>query len=187
MLSFEFVSREGKTLQVGYFVHRLPRLGLCLLPALSLAGCGTASLPKLSDLTEGGPPPTIAAAPSGNATPPLSQLPPPVGAIGSAAPPGSPPGAGAGPAIGAEKHRFRGAREQDLIVGFKGPTVILFGGEFGNEGERVAASAINVPIQARSAASNASRVQIETAQGPRWVARSEITLGALERGVPSPR
>jgi hypothetical protein len=74
-----------------------------------------------------------------------------------------------------------------MIIGFKGPTVILFGGEFGNEGERIAASAINVPIQARSAASNASRVQIETAQGPRWVARSEITLGALDHSVPNPR
>ncbi len=168
-------------MRVGSFLRRLPRLGVCLLPALSLTACGTASLPKLSDLLEANPPPAVAAAPPGTRHRRLSELPPPASTTSAVAPPGRPSG------TGVDAPPARSARGPDVIVGFKGPTVILFGGEFGNDGERVAASAINVPVQVRSAASNASRVQIETAQGPRWVARSEITLGALERGLPNPR
>jgi hypothetical protein len=164
-------------LHFGFILRRLLRLGLSLVPALGLTACGSASLPRLSDLTEGSPPPAVAAAPPGTTTPPTAQLPPPAVTTGAARPSGS----------GVDTPPRRPARGVDVIVGFKGPTVILFGGEFGNEGERVAASALTVPLQVRNAASNASRVQIETAQGPRWVARSEITLGALERTAPSPR
>ena len=131
--------------------------------------------------TEGSPPPAVAAAPPGTTTPPASEIPPRASTTSAAPPSGRPSG------TGVDAPLPRSPRGQDVIVGFKGPTVILFGGEFGNEGERVAASAINVPVQVRNAASNASRVQIETAHGPRWVARSEITLGALGRSVPNPR
>jgi hypothetical protein len=148
---------------------------------MSLAACGSASLPKLSDLSEGAAPPAVATAPQGATAQPISQLPPPAAPTSAGLPSGPPSGSGVDAPL------QRSTRGRDAIVGFKGPTVILFGDEFGNDGERVAASALSVPLQVRNAASNASRVQIETAQGPRWVARSEITLGALERSVPSPR
>lgn len=154
-------------------LRRLPRLALCLLPVLSLTACGSASLPKLSDLAESTAPPTAAVQPNGAQ--------PPTGPAAAENLPERPFG------TGVDTPLPRVARGPEVIVGFKGPTVILFGGEFGNEGERIAASAIGVPLQVRNAASNASRVEIDTAQGPRWIARSEITLGALEPRVGQPR
>jgi hypothetical protein len=166
-------------LPVRSLLRQFARSALCLLPALSLTACGTASLPKLTDLMESNNPPVAAPTPQAAPSPGL-QAPPP-SATAAVPPPERPFG------TGVDAPLPRAPRGQDVIVGFKGPTVILFGGEFGNEGERVSASAINVPLQVRNAASNTSRVQIDTAQGPRWVARSEITLGALEPRPTTPR
>lgn len=155
-------------------LYLLPRLALCLLPVLSLTACGSAALPKLTDITESTAPPAAAVRPNG-------AQPPSTGPAAAENPPERPFG------TGVDAPLPRAARGPEVIVGFKGPTVILFGGEFGNEGERIAASAIGVPLQVRNAASNATRVEIDTAQGPRWIARSEITLGGLEPRVGQPR
>jgi hypothetical protein len=56
--------------------------------------------------------------------------------------------------------------------------VVLFGDEVGQDGERVATSSLTVPLQMKYTASNVSRVQIDTPYGPRWVARSEITIAS---------
>ncbi len=72
----------------------------------------------------------------------------------------------------------RAARGSDMIVAFKGPTIVLFGAEVGDNGERVSTSSLSLPLQMKYASSSASRVQIETPYGPRWVARSEIMIGS---------
>jgi len=66
------------------------------------------------------------------------------------------------------------ARGSEIIVAFKGPTVVLFGAEVGNDGERVPSSSFTFPLQVKYFSSNADRVQIETPAGPRWVSRSEV-------------
>lgn len=64
----------------------------------------------------------------------------------------------------------------ESITGFTGPTVVLYRSESGNDGERRPTASTMLPIAARASTVNASRVQIETDSGPRWIARSEISL-----------
>lgn len=163
------------SLHVGTMVRQMQRLGVGLLLALTLAACSSASLPSLSEPGDGGTQPKgVTAVPS---VPPAS------------APPEEPAtdrkGGGA-----SKLSRTRSPSEPiqsvnagSVIVGFKGPTVVLFGGEFGNEGERVSASSLSLPLELKEPSSNANRVQIDTAYGPRWIARSEIVLDALGRGM----
>lgn len=155
----------------GSRMRRSLRLGSSLLLALGTAACTSATLPKLTDLI--GPPQSQAAPEAqGVSAAPLPDAAPPAGVTGTG--PRLPKTvAGSAPP--------RPSNGPPTIVGFKGPTIVLFGEEFGSEGERIAASSLSLPLQARDAASNASRVQIETAYGSRWIARSEIVLGALER------
>ena len=152
-------------------VRRLRGLSLGLLASLAMVSCTSGATPKLTDLIGGPAQSTPEAPPSPSVMVPPDPA-PPAGATGGA--PAAPRGiAGSqlpGPAGG-----------QAAIVGFKASTVVLFGGEFGNEGQRVATASLNLPLMMKDASSNASRVQIETAYGPRWIARSEIVLGALER------
>lgn len=144
-------------------VRRLSQVSLSLLPALGLLGCSSASLPKLTDLEAGAPPQKVAALPQNGSPVPNSQPPPST----------------------SQPQRLPAA--QDMIVGFKGQTIILFGDEFGHDGERVATAELNLPLQMKSSSSNAPRVQIDTAYGPRWVARSEIKLGVSDSQLPRRR
>lgn len=165
------------SLRARAFLRRVPRWGLSLLPALSLAACSPSTMPNLSDLEVGTAKPVATAQPPSAISPPAPKSPQQSAGTNGSQPSG----------VGVDGPPPRPSRRSDVIVGFKGPTVILFGDEFGNDGERVAVSNLNLPLQARSAATNKTRVQIETAYGPRWVARSELVLGALDGQPPSPR
>lgn len=69
------------------------------------------------------------------------------------------------------------AADQSVIVGFKRSTVILYGSPDSHEGERVPTDALSVPLKPSSQTTNASRVQIMTIDGPRWIAKSDVTFG----------
>ena len=144
------------------------------VPALILAGCTSSTLPKLGDLmgeqenarVASTPLPGAPGAPVMTAATPRDrplEAPPNPPLVGTDAPPA--PSA-------------RAARGGDMIVAFKGPTIVLFGTEAGDNGERVATSSLSLPLQMKYASSSATRVQIETPYGPRWVSRSEIMLGS---------
>lgn len=159
---------------------RLGRGLMCLglLKALVLAGCSTSALPKLEDL----------AAPPGSAK---VAAPPPSGVSGGPATVAVPPPPTPKPLAREPRDQplasrpdvplppvSRAASGSDMIVGFKGATVVLFGDEVGQDGERVSTASLTVPLQMKYAPSNISRVQIDTPYGPRWVARSEITIAS---------
>lgn len=139
---------------------------------MAVAACSSAPLPKLGDVDDGNAQIKGSAALPHGTGPASKVLSEPV--AGAAGKGGKSARVGDTPPV----QQIRGPH-QEMIVAFTRPTIVLFGDEIGNDGERVAASSISLPLQMRNASSNASRVQIDTAYGPRWVARSEITLSAL--------
>jgi hypothetical protein len=68
-------------------------------------------------------------------------------------------------------------RSADYIVGFRGQTVILYSSETSNDGERVPAATLPLPLRVRPGPPTAARVEIMTVQGPRWIAKTEVSLG----------
>ncbi len=66
----------------------------------------------------------------------------------------------------------------DQIIGFRGPTVILYSDELSNDGQRMPAAALQAPLPVRSAQAGSPRVQIMTVYGPRWIARAEVVLAS---------
>lgn len=72
-----------------------------------------------------------------------------------------------------------------MIAKFKHATVVLYDGESANAGERVAASDLPLPLRSRPASSNANRLQIDTASGPRWLSRGEVVLAAAAQTLPA--
>lgn len=157
------------SLRVALHFHR-PQWCPALLLALAVAGCTSASLPKLEDL-------------SSDATRPNATDTPHVGVAG-------PPQAESVPADTAKRKSARAGNEpapvqpvrpgggSDLIVAFKGPSIVLYDDANSNNGERVSVASLSLPLRMKSTLSNAVRVQIETPYGPRWIARSEITIGS---------
>ncbi len=75
-------------------------------------------------------------------------------------------------------HARLAANDPASIVSFKGATVVLYGSETGNDGERVPVASLPLPLRANVGLLNTSRLTIATASGPRWVATSEVVLGA---------
>ena len=148
------------------------------LAALALAAC-SASLPSVGSLGDGAGAPTGAGspAPAVAADGPGQAM---AGAVGSAprsgspvALPASPPASSVG---GLQSGAPRAPSGDTVIVGFRAATVILYTSESSNDGERVAANALPLPLRTRVAASNAGRVEVMTVYGPRWISRSEATF-----------
>lgn len=139
-----------------------------LLIASGLAGCAG----------EGLPPPTLALPPLSDA----AETAP--GAAGGAAPPqgavpaegGAPALAKSGPAAGALPNPQAQAPlptgDGNTIVGFRGSTVILYNSQTGNDGQRVPAGSMPLPLLAKSASAN--RLEVSTADGPKWISRAEV-------------
>ncbi|MEZ5817633.1 MAG: hypothetical protein R3D44_11155 [Hyphomicrobiaceae bacterium] len=67
--------------------------------------------------------------------------------------------------------------ERGRIVAFHKDLVTLYASETGADAERVRVSALTVPLRYRAASAKAQRVLIDTVNGPRWIATSEVTLG----------
>lgn len=166
----------GSILIVRAKIDLCRRGALGLFPALVLTACASASMPTLGGSDSGsGPSPTATVQPgepNGGARTKSEHVP------GVTEKGGLRVGAGTGvlrvPQVG-------DTANPGLITGFKGTTVVLFGDETGNDGERIAVSSLSLPLQTKSSAANASRVQIQTAYGARWVARSELLFGGAPR------
>lgn len=65
--------------------------------------------------------------------------------------------------------------QQEMIVGLKKDTIVLYRDESGFDGERVVAASFSLPIAARPAG-NARRLEVLTAAGVRWVERAEVVV-----------
>jgi len=152
-------------------VRQARLLSLCLVTGLAMAACTSAAVPKLTDLVGGETQAKVEVAPDPSS---MAQQPPgDAGLSPGANSPAPPAGTAALP-----------SSARASIVGFKASTVVLFSGEFGNEGERVATSSLALPLQTTTSPSNAGRVQIETVYGLRWIARTEVVLGIADRQRP---
>lgn len=71
---------------------------------------------------------------------------------------------------------FSSAQRQ-MVTGFKHATVILYGSPTSNDGERVPADSLSVPFKPSAQADSGARIQIMTVDGPRWIAKSDLTFG----------
>lgn len=168
MLSVHAGRREVGKLHFVFQICRLLPLAPGLALSLTLAACGTASWPKLGDYADSSPQRPAPAGPQVAGDVPLA----PASPASGYAPTSS------GLRADAPTSQLRQSGAGLMIVAFKAPTVVLFGNELGNEGERIAAASLGLPLQAKDSSANAGRVQIDTAGGPRWVARAEIVLAA---------
>jgi len=163
-------SLTGSTL---YKRRPAPRSGLLL--ALLIGGC-SASLPQIAGPNTPEAPANASPLPAAEAGAPTST---------AAIPPAkATPARVAAPSEGSSAPAAQ--RGGGTIVGFRGPTVILYGGERANDGERVAAASLSVPLPSRPSAANASRVEVMTVYGPRWIAKSEVMFAAPEAAANHP-
>lgn len=78
-----------------------------------------------------------------------------------------------------------GQPDQETIIKFRKSSVILYNDANGNDGERTGTASLTVPMIVRTSSSNASRLEITTAAGPRWISRSEVDLIARSPETPS--
>lgn len=69
-----------------------------------------------------------------------------------------------------------GPPEETVIVGFRTATVILYDSPQSNQGERVPAASLPLPLRTRFAAPASMRVEIKTIYGPRWIARADAAF-----------
>ena len=63
---------------------------------------------------------------------------------------------------------------RNTIVAFRAPTVVLYNSIDGNDGQRVPAAAFSLPMSAKPA--NAKRLEVATAEGPKWIAMSDVRI-----------
>ncbi|MBS0238063.1 MAG: hypothetical protein JSR89_06535 [Proteobacteria bacterium] len=82
-------------------------------------------------------------------------------------------GVGNGPMTNASSS----SAQRQMVTGFKRATVILYGSPTSNDGERVPADSLSVPFKPSAQADNGARIQIMTVDGPRWIAKSDLTFG----------
>lgn len=68
-----------------------------------------------------------------------------------------------------------GVPEKGRIIGFRGSLVTLYVSSDGADAERVQGATLPLPMVYRT--TSASRVLVDTVQGPRWISVSEVTLG----------
>lgn len=128
-----------------------PSLIMILAVSFLFAACSATSTPLLSDLADQQPPQAdspaqIAAALELDATGDPATSSPPV------------------------------ELRNDLIIGFKHRTVVLYASPTSNNGERVPADTVATPLRPRASA-NQERVEIMTIDGPRWISKSEVIFG----------
>lgn len=62
----------------------------------------------------------------------------------------------------------------DFIVAFRAPLVTLFTSESGQDAQRVPASTLTVPLKVAGKNPASGRLRIETLDGVRWVATSDV-------------
>lgn len=67
--------------------------------------------------------------------------------------------------------------QRQMVTGFKHATVILYGSPTSNDGERVPADSLSVPFKPGAQSDSGARIQIMTVDGPRWIAKSDLTFG----------
>lgn len=82
-------------------------------------------------------------------------------------------GAGSGTATNASSP----SAQRQMVIGFKHATVILYGSPSSNDGERVPANSLSVPFKPSAQSDSGARIQIMTVDGPRWIAKSDLTFG----------
>ncbi|RUP08776.1 hypothetical protein [Hyphomicrobium sp.] len=82
-------------------------------------------------------------------------------------------GAGSGTATNAPST----SAQRQMVIGFKHATVILYGSPSSNDGERVPANSLSVPFKPSAQSDSGARIQIMTVDGPRWIAKSDLTFG----------
>ncbi|MGO4682097.1 hypothetical protein [Hyphomicrobium sp. 2TAF46] len=68
--------------------------------------------------------------------------------------------------------------QRQMVTGFKHATVILYGSPTSNDGERVPADSLSVPFRPSAQSDSGARIQIMTVDGPRWIAKSDLTFGS---------
>lgn len=155
------------------------RAAPAVLAMVWLAGCSQA-IPGLE--TSSGPTPGPVASPATSQVGAVQPPPPPATGTGEAKRTAGdrPAGAAAGVTQGGATAPPSPIPGTPAIVGFKGPLVTLYASEASFEGERLAATAIPVPIRARSSGPGSGRVEIATVAGPRWIDRAEVVMGSLE-------
>jgi hypothetical protein len=64
------------------------------------------------------------------------------------------------------------------VTGVRAATIVLYRSEAGHDGQRVLAGALPFPLQARAVTPTASRVEIETVDGSRWIDKADLVLAA---------
>lgn len=143
--------------------RQFTRLAAAALLAASLSACA-GNLPKIG---EGGTTTGDVAAGSG-----ATKIAPAVPVA-----PKTSPAEGEQPAAPKLGPTRTAANEEANIVGFRGTTVVLYSSESGNEGERVPAASLPIPLRARGSLSNSSRLTFQTASGPRWISNADVVIG----------
>lgn len=68
--------------------------------------------------------------------------------------------------------------DQETVTRFRKPSVILYNDANGNDGQRTETASLIVPMTVRQSVTNASRLEVMTAAGPRWISRAEVDLAA---------
>ena len=162
----------------------LPQIGDATKPAaanqLSSPDAGTVAAAGATKTPSTGPVTTITPAPPGSQSAPGIQSGP--GTQSAAAPQAIATGASAAAGSAAPltpptaSHGRLSANEPARIVSIKGPTVVMYSSETGNDGERVPAASLDLPMRASVGQLNTSRLTVATANGPRWIAQSEVVL-----------
>jgi hypothetical protein len=73
-----------------------------------------------------------------------------------------------------------GARSSGAVsvTGVRPTTVVLYRSETGHDGQRVPAGTLSLPLQGRATTATASRVEIETVDGLRWIDKADLILAA---------
>lgn len=66
----------------------------------------------------------------------------------------------------------------ETIIGFKGAAVVMYHSVDSNNGEKIEARALSLPMQARKSAAAAGRLEVSTVNGPRWISRSDVVVAA---------
>lgn len=138
------------------------RIAVCVLSACVLAGCANVSPLQIE--------PTAATKLSGNQ-------------------PSSPNGSS--PALNAEARPAQAQPatgspgDREMIVGFKAAAVVLYRSADSNDGEKIDARSLSLPMPARKGAAPAGRLEVSTVNGPRWISRNEVVIAA--NGAEPPR
>ena len=133
-----------------------PRLRFCataLLAAVGMGDCSSSEPPTAASLVE--PIPPAAASPR---------------TIG--------PKVGANTAVSASEATPASRTAPGQIAGFRSSTVILYSSDVGTDGKKVAVSTLSLPTPIVAMSASKQRLAINTVEGIRWVAITEVVVPA---------